>query len=717
MRPISATAQIHSAQSLKAAQGKLQNSPNVRHPVAPAYDPRPNAVTPPKQRAEMPVQSLARIRLRHTARATMEKLLAFTLLQKEPRSRFNIFLGLRRWIYLLLVVLTAFGGMLQLWAVLRVDGFAPIEYGLMAVFATLFTWIATSFWLACFGAFACFTRPKVDDLADRTPAGALDTTPSRTALLMPVYNEDARHVCARLQAMCASLEAYGYSRQSGGDVFDIFILSDSNKPQSLQAENYHISQLRQTVGAAFNIYYRNRSENKGRKSGNIADFCENWGSLYDYMVILDADSLMTGATLTKLVAKMSHNPNTALIQVPPSIIGGQSMFARIQQFASSLYGPIYATGLAYLQGGDGNFWGHNAIIRVKAFRDHCGLPTLPGRAPLGGEIMSHDFVEAALLRRAGWDLWMAPDLGGSFEETPPTAIDHLARERRWCQGNIQHLKIVTAAGLKMPSRLHLLNGIMSYVSSPLWLLLLGIMVIDAHRVSQIPSVIYHGAYPLLSWSVSHGQAFVILVSAMVMLLLGPKLLAYIVMLRSRKQTVKHGGALKALQSVISESVFSALFAPVSMLTHSWFVITILMGKTTGWGGQNRTDSQLPLSVIARAFAGHTLFGVAVCATGMMVIPANIWWLLPVITGLIFAVPLVYVSSHPVVGSWARRQGLFLTPPETFGFRIVRDYAALAHEEDPVGEPVPLHKAPATGRLPRRGDGQILYPSVRSEQTA
>src|SRR6201999_2471868 len=203
---------------------------------------------------------------------------------------------------------------------------------------------------------------------------------------------------------------------------------------------------------------------------------------------------------------------------------------RMQQFASSVYGPVFSAGLAWLQGPDGNYWGHNAIMRVRAFMAHGGLPRLPGKPPFGGEIMSHDFVEAALLVRAGWQVWMAPDLGGSFEAPPPSIVDHLKRDRRWCQGNLQHLRILFAQGLKMPSRLHLAMGIMSYLSSPLWLLLLIVSGIDMLRFRPHAAATYTdtwigGIQPSLSLAVSHTPDLLPLVLATAVVLYAPKLLA------------------------------------------------------------------------------------------------------------------------------------------------------------------------------------------------
>ncbi|MGH7005945.1 MAG: glucans biosynthesis glucosyltransferase MdoH, partial [Alphaproteobacteria bacterium] len=206
----------------------------------------------------------------------------------------------------------------------------------------------------------------------------------------------------------------------------------------------------------------------------MADFLKRWGRHYDYMIVLDADSLMEGRTLVAMARHMDANPGAGLVQAPPVCINRNTLFARMLQFAGRIYGPVFAAGQAFWQMGEGNYWGHNAIIRVRPFTEHCGLPELPGRPPFGGHILSHDFVEAALLVRAGWSVWLAPDLGGSYEEVPPTLLDYAKRDHRWCQGNLQHSRIVGARNLNGVSRFHFIGGIMSYVASPLWLAFLGL---------------------------------------------------------------------------------------------------------------------------------------------------------------------------------------------------------------------------------------------------
>jgi membrane glycosyltransferase len=558
----------------------------------------------------------------------------------------------RRWFFLFLVLASTAAAVTRMLGVLQFDGLSVREAVILFLFAVLFAWIAASFWLMVFGAVARFTR--ADLLPLKKPSGV---SAARTAILMPIYNEDVSRIFPGVRAI----------REQAGPDFDFYILSDSTNPANWVAEELEWQKMTASLGAA-NIFYRHRARNEGRKAGNIQDFCENWGQLYDYMVILDADSLMTGKVLDELVGLMDANPRVALIQAPPQIVGRNSLFARIQQFASSVYGPVHAAGLAWLQGPDGNYWGHNAIIRVRAFMQCCGLPKLPGVAPFGGEIMSHDFVEAALLRRAGWEVWMAPDIGGSFEEPPPTAADHLLRDRRWCQGNLQHLRVVFARGLALPSRLHLALGIMSYAASPLWLLLLVVSAIEMLNFRPAPAFSYAGLQPALAYMMSHAAELGSLVLATLVLLYGPKLLALAVVLEDDKATRDHGGLGALLVSVFLESLFSTLFAPIVMLQHSWYVLTIMLGISTGWGSQARDDRALPLAFVIRAFATHTFIGIA--ATVVLWETGAFGWYVPLLAGLWLAIPLVFFTSSPLLGRASRNEGFFLTPHETCGLTVL-----------------------------------------------
>ena len=377
----------------------------------------------------------------------------------------------RRRLLLLVLVMASAGAATNVFAgVLASDRLSYLDTAILGIFFLSFAWISSAFWTALAG-FVVLCRGGGAGL--RTPAGGLSAA-ARTAIVVPVYHEDPEQVGMRIAATYRSLAGTGYLSQ-----FDVFILSDSREHEVVRREQALWARLCAELDARGRLFYRNRADNRGRKAGNIADFCRRWGARYSYFVVLDADSVMSGETVVRLVQLMEANPDAGLIQTVPRPIGGETPLARILQFSASLYGPLLASGLNYWFQDEGNYWGHNAIIRTEAFMANAGLPTLPGAPPFGGEILSHDFVEAAFLRRAGWGVWLVPELGGSYEQLPPTLSEFVSRDRRWCQGNLQHLRLLTIKGLRPASRAHLLTGAMAYLASPLWLTLLVLTSLEA----------------------------------------------------------------------------------------------------------------------------------------------------------------------------------------------------------------------------------------------
>ena len=357
----------------------------------------------------------------------------------------------------LTVAITAYGTyeMLQ---VVRFASMTFLQGMMMLFFCVSLAWIA----FAAASVIAGWSKRRERLPPEDAPAGL-------TALGMPVYNEDPQRVATALQAMAEALTEFGFNKN-----FEIVVLSDSTNADAWIRETLAIDRLRAALAGCMALWYRRRWQNTARKSGNIEDFIRRWGGRYDHMLVLDADSLIDARTLQRLAQMMYADSALGILQTAPQLIGASTFFGRLQQFAACVYGPVIIRGLAAWSGGAGNYWGHNAIIRTAAFASSCGLPELRGRKPFGGHVLSHDFVEAALMRRAGWKVCMATQLAGSWEESPPSLIDIAVRDRRWAQGNLQHLKIIGASGLSFTSRVHLGIGIMSYLSAPLWLLLLGI---------------------------------------------------------------------------------------------------------------------------------------------------------------------------------------------------------------------------------------------------
>jgi len=568
--------------------------------------------------------------------------------------------GMRRTVYLTLVALTTLFAMSLLYAAYASGGLTPLKILLLFLYAILILWVASSFWSASVGFWLLFTR--YDYFARRRNAVASDATSlpaaARTAILMPLYNEDPGRVFAGIRGIWQSLQATGES-----DVFDFFVLSDTRDVNAWVQEECEWHRLCEEMGAHGRIFYRNRKENIARKSGNIADFVERWGARYRYMIVLDADSIMAGDTLVRMVRLMEANADTALIQAPPVPVNRESLFARVLQFASAAYGPIFTAGAGFWQLGSSNFWGHNAIIRVAPFAAHCGLPSLPGREPFGGVILSHDFVEAAMLRRAGWRVWLAYELKGSYEELPPTLIDYAKRDRRWCEGNLQHTRLINARDMHPVSRLHFVMGVMSYLSSPLWMLFLIVTGIDAYIQAQAIPVYFFSDRIEPVWPVSFKvEMNIVLIFTLAMLFL-PKLMALIVIASSRTNRRAFGGIVRPTISALLETLFSILVAPILMLYQTRFVWAILFRRTIGWPAQQRGDRRTRFNEAVSAHGMQTLIGLAAGLVSYFYVPDFFWWLSPVLCGAVLSIPLSMLSSSSQLGRVARSMGLFMIPEE------------------------------------------------------
>ncbi|HVM50697.1 MAG TPA: glucans biosynthesis glucosyltransferase MdoH [Candidatus Acidoferrum sp.] len=560
-----------------------------------------------------------------------------------------------------LVALTVLLISWQAFEMLRVNGLNALKLGIFALFVVLLIPIALSFWTAAIGfVLQLAGRPALGfhRAAEGGPAWAAPLP--RTAVIMPAYNEEPARVIAGLAAMYHSLE-----ETSDLPCFDFFLLSDTNDPDVWVREEVAFAELREAVSAPERLHYRNRRENVERKTGNIGEFCATWGERYRYMVVLDADSLMTGPSLVKLVRLMESNPQAGIIQTPPMPVNRRTLFGRLQQFAMQAYGLVFITGLNFWQGGTGNYWGHNAIIRIKPFVQHCRLPRLSGKEPLGGQILSHDFVEAAFMRRAGWRVYLATDLGGSYEEAPPSLTTYAARDRRWCQGNLQHTRLLLTPGLRITSRVHLSLGVMAYLSSPLWLLLLVLSTIEGLRETLSPHAFFlpqrHMLFP--NWQISISQQAILLFSIVMALLLLPKVFCLLINFRDRARVAQFGGWGRLSASVLLEMVFSTLLAPVLALLQTRFVLTTLLGRKVRWDAQERGEAGTSLGEALRRHRLSTTLGLLWGAVLLYAAPGLFWWFLPVLAGLLVSVPFSAWTSRTAVGQWFRSHGLFLTPEE------------------------------------------------------
>jgi membrane glycosyltransferase len=509
----------------------------------------------------------------------------------------------------------------------------------------------------------------------RDPNPKLETAPARTALVMPIYNEDPLRTTAALQAMAEALALIDAHRG-----FEVVILSDSTNADAWIRETLSVHRLRSSLLTVMPVWYRRRWQNIARKSGNLEDFVARWGGRYDYMIVLDADSLIDAPTLERLVRAMQSDPDLGILQTAPQLIGAKTFFGRLQQFAACVYGPVITRGLSAWSGDSGNYWGHNAIIRMIAFAQSCGLPQLAGRKPFGGFVLSHDFVEAALMRRGGWKVRMATDCGGSWEESPPSLIDIAIRDRRWAQGNLQHMKIIGTTGLSFISRMHLGVGIMSYLSSPLWLVMLGIgfaLAVQSHLIR--PEYFNHDFQLFPTWPRFDVELMMALFWFSMVVLLIPKMLGLVGALCSTRIRRGSGGVIGVAASFLLEVVLSALYAPVLMLIQCRHVFEVFMGRDSGWKPQRRDGSGTSWSDAWHYHKRHMFLSCVTAVIVWFLSPPLLAWLSPALLGLFLAVPLSRASGSASLGRVLSRLALLRTPEETHTPALVARRLELVRE--------------------------------------
>ena len=583
----------------------------------------------------------------------------------------------------------------QMLRVLAVDRVNVLEGVLLLLFTALFAWVALSFVSSLAGFMLIVTRRR-RRLGIR-PDAPLPVPTQRTALLMPTYNEDPQRLMAGLQAIYESVRDTGHLQH-----FDFFILSDTTRDAVRDEEVAEFHRLCQRVDGAQRLYYRHRSDNSERKAGNVAEWVRRFGAAYPQMLVLDADSLMTGDTIVRLAAAMEQHPDVGLIQSLPIIVNGNTLFARMQQFAGRVYGPVIAHGVAWWHGAESNYWGHNAVIRTRAFAEHAGLPKLGGLRPFAGHVLSHDFVEAALIRRGGWACHMTPALGGSFEEGPPSLTDLLVRDRRWCQGNLQHTAVLPTKGLHWVSRLHFLIGIGHYLTAPMWamLILIGIAIPLDHAGPQLDMQSLVNFSPAAYWRSLDPDRIVWVFAITMGALFAPKIMGYLATLADRDTRRGCGGALRMLGSMLIESLLAALMAPIVMYMQSRGVAEVLAGKDSGWDAQRRDDGTLPWSALFKRYAGVSAFGLLAGVIAWMVSPSLLMWLLPVVIGMALAIPTVALTSARAPGLWLRRLKLLSIPEETVPPPILIRAGQLR-----------IHPQP----LPESGDSGQAQPRLRVHQ--
>ncbi|MEX0372319.1 glucans biosynthesis glucosyltransferase MdoH [Spiribacter roseus] len=543
-------------------------------------------------------------------------------------------LPLRRGVMAGLAMATTALGIHWLTALLGGGGIDALEGLVIAAFSVTFGFSCIAFWTMMAGIALRLSGRHPVTLQRGAPA-AEDAPPlARTALVMPAYNEDMGDVVHCLMSTLQSLRDTGQS-----EAFDCFLLSDSNDPAQREREREAMARLQRRFPTGPGLYYRARDENTGRKPGNIRDFCERWGAGYEFMVVLDADSRMTGEALLTLVRRMVANPQAGIIQTVPLPVGQRTVLGRFQQLAASLHARHIANGLAFWQGNSTNYWGHNAIIRIADFKACCGLSPLPGRPPLGGDIMSHDYVEAGLMRRAGRSVYVLPEIGGSFEGMPGNFIDDLKRERRWCQGNLQHLRLLTGRGWRPVTRLNFLLGGLAYLTAPLWLLMISAGILDA--------VVSPDQGRWVNAAATRPDTVVPLIGLSLMVLFLPRLIG--IALATREQT-GHGRRWSLLRGSLLELGFGILRSPLMMVLYSGFILRILAGRPARWDTSLRGRRRIPAREAWRLGTPIAAGALTVGLTVAMGAPSLLPWLLPALAGpLLF--PLFLQVTSLLAPAW------------------------------------------------------------------
>jgi membrane glycosyltransferase len=533
-----------------------------------------------------------------------------------------------------------------------------LEYGQIGLYGLLSGWVVTGFVTALMG-FYVSVRGDKHALSVKQVAHHPMNPEARTAIIMPICNEDVATVFAGLRATCESVATTGHAKQ-----FDVFVLSDSYNPETAAAERAAWEDLRAALADSPNqpqveVYYRLRTRRTHRKAGNVADFCRRWGKDYRYMVVLDADSVMSGDCLTSMVKLMEANPTAGIIQTATQAIGHVTLHARAQQFASRVTGRLFTLGMQFWQLGESHYWGHNAIIRVEPFMKHCALAPIKGTGGMSGGIMSHDFVEAALMRRAGYNVWLCADLVGSYEQQPPDLLAELQRDRRWCQGNLQNARLMAEPGIHPVHRAMFVTGTMAYVSAPLWLAFLTLGT----------ALWLSGSSLISSWSVLPAELAGLWVWTLCLLFL-PRVLGIAAVLMRGEQR-QYGGLWGLVKSSMLESALAIVQAPVRMLAHSLFVLVALTGIKLDWKSPPREAAAVPWKVAVSQLAPMSIVVGALALGVAMIDPSALIWLMPVGLPLLLAIPLTVLTSQIALGTSLRDRGFLLIPEESRSPAVLR----------------------------------------------
>ncbi len=556
---------------------------------------------------------------------------------------------------------------------LSAGGFGWIDGLLLVLFALTTPWVVVGFWNAAIG--FVVMRFSRDPIATVIPQATRRHTPQTitlsTALVMCVRNEAPDRVVRNLGVTMDDLVQSG-----SADRFHVYVLSDTSQPEIAAAEEEAFEALRQQWQGRIALTYRRRDANTGFKAGNIRDFLERWGDDHDVMVTLDADSFVTAQALARLVGVLQDTPTLGILQGLVIGLPSTSAFARIFQFGMRLGMRSWTIGSAWWQADCGPYWGHNAAIRIAPFKQHCAIPALPGSGILRGPVLSHDQIEAALMRRAGYEVRVLPEEDLGWEENPPTLIEYLRRDQRWLQGTLQYVFFICRPGLLPTSRFQLFFAMLMFVGSPAWigLMLLGTLVLaGASTTAHVLDPVYGTA----------------LLALILFMWFSAKIATVVDVLARPELRRGFGGPVRFLASIAVETVFFLLFSPIAWACHTLFLAGLPFGRVVGWIGQTRDDHAIAWSVAARQLWPHTLLGGASLAIAAAFQPAALPYLFVLLAGgLVLSIPICVVTSWPWLGRLFMRIGIGRLPEETAPPDLLKrlDLPALSYFTPPADRP-------------------------------
>lgn len=565
----------------------------------------------------------------------------------------------RRWIVFVLNTLTYLGLLVWLASILSHDGWSVIDAAIFFCFAIASPWTVLGLWNAVIGVWALhFSGDAVAAVAPHAAAASVKAPiTARTAIVMAIYNEDPQRAIMRLEIVRESVE-----RTGEGAHFDYFVLSDTRDPGIAKREEDEFAAWKARVGAgADRLHYRRRASNEGFKAGNMREFVETRGHDYEFMIPLDADSLMSGEAIVRMVRVGQAWPKIGILQGLVTGAPAKSGFARLFQFGMRHAMRPYTSGAAWWNGDCGPFWGHNALVRIAPFRDHCHLPELPGTGPLSGRILSHDQVEAVLMRRAGYEVRVLPQEGGNWEDNPPTLSEFSRRDTRWCQGNLQYLKLLNLKGIEATSRFQLIWAIMMFIGIPAWtaiIALIAIKPLDGETYANFP-----------------GASALWLYIIFMLMYLSPKLAGYVDVALTKDGLKSYGGGARFAAGVVAETVFSLLLSSATTFRTAIFVIGLPFGVSATWSGQSRDAHRVAWDEAARLLWPPLLFGLFIFGAAFLLAPATIVPSLPLTLGYLVAIPLAVLTSSALLGDLLQRTGLCAIPEEFDTPREIADFEA------------------------------------------